>query len=125
MSSTIFSVVCGIQPLPEPIAKFLGNAGSEATEEFLQEYIDNFNKLIFLENSTDIKDYWDVIRDEDVLVSALYSAGIGAVSGGLLGNISSEQNVYDTYKKELINLKSKTTDTNTIKKIDNILEIYF
>ena len=106
----------------QAIAKFLGNAGSEATEEFLQEYIDNFNKLIFLENSTDIKDYWDVIRDEDVLVSALYSAGIGAVSGGLLGNISSEQNVYDTYKKELINLKSKTTDTNTIKKIDNILE---
>ena len=106
----------------QAIAKFLGNAGSEATEEFLQEYIDNFNKLIFLENSTDIKDYWDVVKDEDVLVSALYSAGIGAVSGGLLGNISSEQNVYDTYKKELINLKSKTTDTNTIKKIDNILE---
>lgn len=105
----------------QTLAKFLGNAGSEATEEFLQEYIDNFNKLIFLENSTDVKDYWNVITDTDVLVSALYSAGIGALSGGLLGNVNSEQNVYDTYKKELINLKKNTTDINTINKIENIL----
>ena len=105
----------------QTLAKFLGNAGSEATEEFLQEYIDNFNKLIFLENSTDVKDYWNVVTDIDVLVSALYSAGIGALSGGLLGNVNSEQNVYDTYKKELINLKKNTTDINTINKIENIL----
>ncbi len=106
----------------QAIAKFLGNAGSEATEEFIQEYIDNFNKLLFLENSTDIKDYWNVVRDPDVLVSALYSAGIGALSGGLLGNINSEQNVYDTYKKELIDLKNNTTDINTINRIETILK---
>ena len=109
------------------IAKVLGNAGSEATEEFLQEYIENFNKLMFLEGSKDAKDYGEIfVKDghinTDILTEALYSAGVGAVSGGTLGTVSSSQNVYDIYRNQLTELKSSTTDTETINQIDNIIK---
>lgn len=79
---------------------FLSNAGSEATEEFIQEYLENINKLAFLDNSTDINDYKDVFN-KDTAVDALYSAGVGALSGGALGVVNQK-------------LYGNTPDTNSV-----------
>lgn len=111
------------------IASILANAGSEATEEFIQEYLDNLTKLAVLEKSTDIKDYGSVFTNEDILADALYSAAIGSVTGGVIGTISGKDtnvdnndvNLYDTFKKELEETKENTTNKDTINKIDTII----
>lgn len=111
------------------IASILANAGSEATEEFIQEYLDNLTKLAVLEKSTDIKDYGSVFTNEDILADALYSAAIGGVTGGVIGTMSGENtnvdnndvNLYDTFKKELEETKENTTNKDTINKIDTII----
>jgi len=105
----------------ETVSNFLANATSEGIEEFTQEYLDNFNKLIFLEKSKNPNDYLDVITSTDVLSDALYSAGIGAISGGVLGGnietnnktlpMSQETNLQDI--KALQNTQySKENDIN-------------
>lgn len=67
------------------LSKVLANAGSEATEEFIQEYLDNVTKLVVLDKSTNLSDYASIITNSDIFSDALYSAGVGAVSGGVLG----------------------------------------
>lgn len=112
------------------IASILANAGSEATEEFIQEYLDNLTKLAVLEKSTDIKDYGSVFTNGDILADALYIAAISSVTGGVIGTISGKDtnvdnndvNLYDTFKKELEETKQNTTDKETINKIDSIIE---
>lgn len=111
------------------IANILANAGSEATEEFVQEYLDNISKLLILDKSTNIKDYTSIFLDENVLSDALYSAAIGSVTGGVIGTISGKDtnvdnndvNLYDTFKKELEETKENTTNKDTINKIDTII----
>lgn len=88
------------------LTTFLSNAGSEATEEFIQEYLENINKLAFLENSKNIKDYKDVFN-KDTFVDALYSAGVGALSGGGLGVLNQK-------------LYGDTPDTNSV--VDDITD---
>lgn len=111
------------------LANILANAGSEATEEFIQEYLDNFNKLITLEKSTNAKDYVSVLFDSDVLSDALYSAAVGSVTGGVIGTITGkdtnvdnkEINLYKVYKEELEETKKNTTNKDTIDKIDKVI----
>lgn len=111
------------------IANILANAGSEATEEFVQEYLDNISKLLILDKSTNIKDYTSIFLDENVLSDALYSAAIGSVTGGVIGTISGKDtnvdnndvNLYDTFKKELEETKENITNKDTINKIDTII----
>lgn len=109
------------------LARFLANAGSEATEEFIQEYIDNLNRLAVLDKSTDLKEYGSVFLDGDVLGDAAYSALVGAITGGVAGTLSGKDSnidnndVYDIYKSELEETKKKTTNEDTLKKIDNII----
>ena len=108
------------------IASILANAGSEATEEFIQEYLDNINKLIILDKGTDVG---SILTDGDILSDALYSAAIGGVTGGVIGTMSGENtnvdnndvNLYDTFKKELEETKENTTNKDTINKIDTII----
>lgn len=111
------------------IANILANAGSEATEEFIQEYLDNINKLAILDRNTDAKDYLSIFANEDILADALYSAAIGGVTGGTIGTLSgadtnvdnNDVNLYDTFKKELEETKKNTTNKETINKIDTII----
>jgi len=109
------------------ISKILANAGSEATEEFVQEYLDNLTKLAILDKSTNIKDYVSVFADEEVFSAAVYSALVGAITGGTLGTISGQNtnvknsDVYNTLKTELEQVKQNTTNKETISKIDNMI----
>lgn len=108
------------------IANILANVGSEATEEFIQEYLDNINKLIILDKGTDVG---SILTDGDILSDALYSAAIGGVTGGTIGTLSgtdtnvdnNDVNLYDTFKKELEETKKNTTNKETINKIDTII----
>ena len=65
-------------------ANIIGSMSSEGLEEFVQEYIDQWNELATLKNSTNVKDYLDVLLDPDVFVSALYSGAVGMGSGGAM-----------------------------------------
>ena len=116
------------------IANIIGNAGSEATEEFIQEYIGNINRLAVLENSTNAKDYLDVFKDEDVLKDALYSAGVGAISGGVTNiadslnrNTNNNTDILNNFKTQLEESKANTTDkakTETFDKAINLVDNY-
>lgn len=111
------------------IANILANVGSEATEEFVQEYLDNISKLLILDKNTNIKDYASVFLDGDVLSDALYSAAIGGVTGGIIGTATGKDtnvenkdvNLYKTFKEELEETKKNTTNKETINKIDTII----
>lgn len=110
------------------ISNVLANAGSEATEEFVQEYLDNLMKLAILDKSTNANEYFSIFTDEEVFSDAVYSALIGAITGGTLGTVSSSDiniqnnDVINTFKEQLEETKRNTTNKETIKKIDNIIE---
>lgn len=112
------------------IANIIGSAGSEATEEFIQEYIGNINRLAVLENSTNAKDYLDVFTDEDVLRDALYSAGVGAVSGGITNitdptnrNVTNSTDVLNNFRNELEESRANTTDKTKIETFDKAIKL--
>lgn len=73
----------------QTIQDFLANAGSEATEEFIQEFADRFLKNTILGED-------NKVLSVDTLKDALYSAGIGAVSGGILGGKIETENVLNS-----------------------------
>ena len=105
------------------ISSVIGNMGSEAAEEFLQEYLDNASRLLVLGEDIDL-------TSTDILEDALYSAAVGGLSGGLIGSIdnSSSNNaknnikVYTEFKKALEETKSKTTDVDKVNEIDNLIK---
>lgn len=112
------------------IANIIGSAGSEATEEFIQEYIGNINRLAVLENSTNAKDYLDVFTDEDVLRDALYSAGVGAVSGGITNitdptnrNVTNSTEVLNNFRNELEESRANTTDKAKIETFNKAINL--
>lgn len=114
--------------LKKPMAsRILANASSEATEEFLQEYMDNVVKLAVLDKSVDFEDYKSVFKSPDIFSDALYSAGIGAVSGGAIGTVgdivnnNNSDSIYQTYKNELLETRKNTTNKEEIEQIDNII----
>lgn len=109
------------------ISQILANAGSEATEEFIQEYLDNITRLAILDKSSNIDDYTSIFTDTDIFADALYSAGIGAISGGVFGSVESIRNknnnkIYQIYKDELLKTKKEISDKNKIEKIDEIIK---
>ena len=110
-------------------AYIIGNAGSEATEEFIQEYLDNLNKLVTLEGSKDPKDYINVLTDKNILKDALYSAGVGAISGGVMSGINSTEasnvinnsNLLETFKNSLTETRDSLTDKSEIVKYNKLI----
>lgn len=108
------------------LSKVLANAGSEATEEFIQEFLDNVTKLAVLDKSTNLGDYVSIFNP-DTFADALYSAGVGAISGGVLGSVqditnnSNSNNIYQTYKNQLLETKKNTTNKEEIERIDGII----
>lgn len=112
------------------IANIIGSAGSEATEEFIQEYIGNINRLAVLENSTNAKDYLDVFKDEDVLRDALYSAGVGAISGGVTNvadslnrNTNNNTDILNNFKAQLEESKANTTNKTKIETFNKTINL--
>ena len=112
------------------ISNFLGNAGSEATEEFVQEYVDNLNRLVTLEGSKNVDDYIDVFTDKDIFQDALYSAGVGALSGtasnitdGTGRNVKDNTAVIRDFRNQLEQSKSETKDTAKIEKYDKAISL--
>lgn len=102
------------------VSNFLANAGSEGIEEFVQEYVGNINKLITLEHSTDIGDYWNTIWNMDTLQDALYSGWVGALTGGVLGGKNTD--VYTEFNNALEQTKNATTDVKTKEAITKVQE---
>lgn len=112
------------------MSSVIGNAGSEAVEEFLQEYIENINRLITLEGSTNAEDYIDTILNKEILKDAIYSAGIGALSGGTLGsinntegkNVNSNTKLFKEFKTQLEETKNNLKNKNEIAKYDKVIK---
>lgn len=112
------------------MSSVIGNAGSEAVEEFLQEYIENINRLITLEGSTNAEDYIDTILNKEILKDAIYSAGIGALSGGTLGsinntegkNVNSNTKLFKEFKTQLEKTKNNLKNKNEIAKYDKVIK---
>lgn len=92
----------------QTIQDFLANAGSEATEEFIQEFADRFLKNTILGED-------NKIFSADTLKDALYSAGIGAVSGGILGGKIETENVLNSEND--LNNKSGVKNKPTVDQI--------
>lgn len=104
------------------VASLLGNMGSEATEEFLQEYLDNASRLLILGEDIDL-------MNSQIFEDALYSAAVGGLSGGLLSSsnrnesdmIKRRVDTYKEFKKALEETKNKTTDVKQLEQIDNLI----
>lgn len=92
----------------QAIQNFLANAGSEATEEFIQEFADRFLKNTILGED-------NKVLSVDTLKDALYSAGIGAVSGGILGGKIETENVLNSEND--LNNKSGVKNKPTVDQI--------
>ena len=92
----------------QTIQDFLANAGSEATEEFIQEFADRFLKNTILGED-------NKVLSVDTLKDALYSAGIGAVSGGILGGKIETENVLNSEND--LNNKSGVKNKPTVDQI--------
>ena len=112
------------------ISNFIGNAGSEGAEEFVQEYVDNLNRLVTLEGSKNVDDYIDVFTDKDIFQDALYSAGVGALSGvasnitdGTGKTIKDNTAVIRDFRNQLEQSKSETKDTAKIEKYDQAISL--
>ena len=107
----------------DKFASLIGSAGSEAAEEFIQEFLDNFNKLATLEGSINPKEYLEVFNKE-VLSSALYSAGIGALSGGFVDaatGFKSYDSTLEEFKNDLSQKKNTIKDKTTLNNIDKAI----
>lgn len=104
------------------VASVLGSMGSEATEEFLQEYLDNASRLLILGEDIDL-------TNSQIFEDALYSAAVGGLSGGLLSSsnrnesdmIKRRVDTYKEFKKALEETKNKTTDVKQLEQIDNLI----
>lgn len=112
------------------VSNLIGSAASEGTEEFVQEYVDNLNRLVTLENSTNAQDYLDIFTDKDIFEDALYSAGVGALSGGATtvvnGNgkvVQDNTRLMQNFKEQLETSKNNTTDKAKIEKYNKAIEL--
>ncbi len=105
------------------ISSIIGSMGSEGTEEFIQEYLDNASRLLILGEDIDL-------TSSDILEDALYSAAVGSLSGGFIeavdgssaNNARNNVEVYEEFKKNLEETKKTTTDVAKVKEIDNLIK---
>lgn len=99
------------------IINFFSNASSEAIEEFVQTYTEKLNDDLILEKKLDPNGFFS----KDKLSEAIYSAGVGFFSGGLLNIENSESELANNQ----VNLENKannieaTNNANIDEDIDN------
>lgn len=110
------------------IVNIFSNGASEAIEEFLQTYAEKLNEQLTLKKEFDAKELFS----SDTLSEAIYSAGIGAVTGGVLsgfGKVDSEiSNVVDNniitsnMIENIENQQGRTLTKNEKRKIGKYIE---
>lgn len=110
------------------IVNIFSNGASEAIEEFLQTYAEKLNEQLTLKKEFDAKELFS----SDTLSEAIYSAGIGAVTGGVLsgfGKVDSEiSDVVDNniitsnMIKNIENQQGRTLTKNEKRKIEKYIE---
>lgn len=110
------------------IVNIFSNGASEAIEEFLQTYAEKLNEQLTLKKEFDAKELFS----SDTLSEAIYSAGIGAVTGGVLsgfGKVDSEiSNVVDNniitsnMIENIENQQGRTLTKNEKRKIEKYIE---
>lgn len=107
--------------------EFLEKSFNKLLGKFVQEYLDNFDKLLFLEKNKNPKDYISILKDKDIFADAVYSAAVGGVTGGIIGTLSTKntnvdnQDIYKTFKEELEQTKQETTNSDTVKRINELI----
>lgn len=97
------------------IINFFSNASSEAIEEFVQTYTEKLNDDLILEKKLDPDGFFS----KDKLSEAIYSAGVGFFSGGLL-NIGNSENELANNQLNLENNANNIEATNNANIDENI-----
>lgn len=93
------------------LVNVLSNAISEGSEEFVQEYLDRFNKNLVLGSK-------DKIFTKETLEDAIYSASVGALTGSFNGIIdSNNSNYYQSSKGNINYSKAANKNDNLIKEV--------
>jgi len=69
------------------LSSYLGKAGSEFSEEFIQEYLGNAVDILTLGSDGSHENVKELLSDPDVLEAALYSGLMGAVSSVGIGGV--------------------------------------
>ncbi len=69
------------------LSSYLGKAGSEFSEEFIQEYLGNAVDILTLGSDGSHDNLKELLSDSDVLEAALYSGLMGAVSSVGIGGV--------------------------------------
>ncbi len=69
------------------LSSYLGKAGSEFSEEFIQEYLGNAVDILTLGSDGSHENLKELLSDPDVLEAALYSGLMGAVSSVGIGGV--------------------------------------
>lgn len=93
------------------IVNIFSNASSEAIEEFVQSYTDKLNDQITLQENVDLKDLFS----KDTFSEAMYSAGIGAISGGVLSTFGKvDSNISDIIDNKYNNLNNSSVNNQDI-----------
>ena len=102
------------------VRNVLADFGSEATEEFIQEYIDGVARDTLLDDKGFLKSVYSNITDEDKLADALYSG----LLGGITGSTMSVPSQIDAYRYEKATGRDAETGltANEQKVVDSITE---
>lgn len=69
------------------LSSYLGKAGSEFSEEFIQEYLGNAVDILTLGSDGSHENLKELLSDPDVLEAALYSGLMGAISSVGIGGV--------------------------------------
>lgn len=111
--------------LAAKISRIIGTGVSEGSEELVQEYLDNISRILILEKGN--LDLQSVLSDEDIFGDAMYSAAVGAATGALVegsnkSNVDSNVKMFSTFKEQLEERIKNTTDTETKKKYQDMID---
>jgi len=106
LSSTIGAGLSKLIKNHPKIVNALSNAIAEGGEEFIQEFIDKVNRKIVLDKNTKV-------ISKETFEDALYSAAVGAITGGVGGFIdSNNSNVPENYNVQNNNPKINLPNIN-------------
>ena len=102
------------------LSRILGTAFSEGSEEFVQEYLDNLSRLVIFNEDVDL-------LSPEILGDALYSAAVGAASGGFIeatngSDVNRNIKLFKDFKEQLEIRKENIKDETEITKIDNVIK---
>lgn len=124
-SNRFLSKLTNNPELSATISRYIGTMGSEASEEFVQEYLDNISRILILEKGN--LDLQSVLNNEEIFEDAMYSAAVGAGTAGFVegankSDVDSNVKMFSTFKEQLEERIKNTTDTETKKKYQDMID---